>query len=379
MKKINVGVFFGGKSAEHEISLISAKNIINTIDKNKYNIIPVGINKNGEFNFYTGKDYILDDNDAKKVHLNSNGVPVTFSFGKNRKLIGISDKNLKIKIDVAFPVLHGSFGEDGTIQGLFEMANIPYVGTGVLGSSIGMNKDVAKRLLENSGIKIAKFLVFNVSEKEKINFSYIVSKLKCPFFIKPTNLGSSVGVYRIENEKDFYEKLDEVFKLCDKIMCEEIIIGREIECSVLGVENPIASLSGEIILNRGFYSYEAKYLDENNAQLKVPADLSKEMVQKIQETAIKIFKLLECKGMARVDGFVQKNGDYVFNEINTIPGFTKISMYPKLWEVSKISQTELVDKLIQMALVKKSRNGGENKIHGKGKTIYKKRITNRYR
>jgi D-alanine-D-alanine ligase len=350
MEKINVGVFFGGKSAEHEISLISAKNIIDTIDKNKYNVIPIGINKNGEFNFYSGEDYILNADDAKKVYLNLKGVPITFSFGAKKELIGISDKNLKIKIDVAFPVLHGSFGEDGTIQGLFEMAGIPYVGTGVLGSSIGMNKDVAKKILENSGIKTAKFLVFGVSEKEKINFSNVVSQLKCPFFIKPTNLGSSVGVYKIENEKDFYEKLEEIFKLCDKIMCEEMVVGREIECSVLGTDNPIASLSGEIILNHGFYSYEAKYLDENNAQLKAPADLPKEIVHKIQEAAIKIFKLLECRGMARVDGFVRENGDYIFNEINTIPGFTKISMYPKLWEVSKIPQTKLIDKLIQMAL-----------------------------
>lgn len=350
MDKINVGVFFGGKSAEHEISLISAKNIINTIDKNKYNVIPIGINKNGEFSFYSGEDYILDVDDPKKVHLNSNGISVTFSFGASKELVGVSDKNLKIKIDVAFPVLHGSFGEDGTIQGLFEMASIPYVGTGVLGSSIGMNKDIAKKLLENSGIKIAKFLVFNVSEKEKIDFSNIVSHLKCPFFIKPTNLGSSVGVYKIENEKDFYEKLDEIFKLCDRIMCEEMIVGREIECSVLGIENPIASLSGEIISNHGFYSYEAKYLDKDGAQLKAPADLPKEIVHKVQETAIKIFKLLGCRGMARVDGFVLKNGDYIFNEINTIPGFTKISMYPKLWEISKIPQTKLIDTLIQMAL-----------------------------
>ncbi|MFH1129292.1 MAG: D-alanine--D-alanine ligase family protein [Patescibacteria group bacterium] len=353
MEKINVGIFFGGKSVEHEISLISAKNIINVIDKNKYNIIPIGINKNGEFLFYDGEGFILNEDDPKKVHLNSNGVPITFSFGSKQELVGVADKNLKIKIDVAFPVLHGSFGEDGTIQGLFEMASIPYVGTGVLGSSIGMNKDIAKRLLENSGVKTAKFLVFDVSEKEKIDFSDIVSRLKLPFFIKPTNLGSSVGVHKIENEKDFHEKINEVFKLCDRIMCEEMIIGREIECSVLGVENPIASLSGEIIVSRGFYSYEAKYLDENNAQLKAPADLSKEIVQKVQETAIKIFKLLECRGMARVDGFVKENGDYIFNEINTIPGFTKISMYPKLWEISKIPQTELVDKLIQMAITKK--------------------------
>jgi D-alanine-D-alanine ligase len=350
MKKINVGVFFGGKSTEHEISLISAKNIIDAADENKYNIIPISIDKNGEFLFYNNQNYILDSYNAKKVHLGSSGLPITFSFTKDKELIGTFDKNLKIKIDVAFPVLHGSFGEDGTIQGLFEMANIPYVGAGVLGSAIGMNKDTAKKLLENTGIKMAKFLVFNISEKEKIDFSYIVSQLGCPFFIKPTDSGSSVGTHKIKNEKDFYEKVDEVFRFCDKIMCEEAIIGREIECSVLGNDNPIASLPGEVITSHEFYSYEAKYLDKNGAQLKIPADLPREVVETVQKSAIKIFKLLNCKGMARVDGFVQENGDYVFNEINTIPGFTSISMYPKLWEISGISKTQLIGKLIELAM-----------------------------
>jgi D-alanine-D-alanine ligase len=350
MKKINIGIFFGGRSVEHEISLISAKNIIDSIDKNKYNIIPVGINKNGEFFFYKTKNYILNSDNAKKVHLDKNGIPVTFSFNKNREIIGVFDKSLRIKIDVAFPVLHGSFGEDGTIQGLLEMAGIPYIGTGVLGSAIGMNKDIAKKLLENSDIKTAKFLVFNASEKKQIKFPYIISKLGCPFFIKPTNSGSSVGVYKIKTKNDFNKRIDEIFKLCDRIICEEMIIGREIECSVLGNNNPIASLLGEVIPSYEFYSYEAKYLDENGTKLKIPVDLPRKVVHKIQKTAIKIFKLLECRGMARVDGFVKENGDYIFSEINTIPGFTKISMYPKLWEISKIPQTKLIDELIQIAL-----------------------------
>jgi D-alanine-D-alanine ligase len=350
MKKINVGIFFGGRSVEHEISLISAKNIIDTINKKKYKIIPIGINKNGKFLFYKDKNYILNSDNAKKVHLSKNGIPITFSFNKNREIIGVFDKSLRTKIDVAFPILHGSFGEDGTIQGLFELAGIPYVGTGVLGSAIGMNKDVAKKLLENSGIKTAKYLIFNISEKKQIKFSYIISKLGCPFFIKPTSSGSSVGVYKIKTKNDFNKKINEIFKICDRIMCEEMIMGREIECSVLGDKNPIASLSGEVIPNHEFYSYEAKYLDENGAKLKTPANLPKEIAHKIQETAIKIFKLLECKGMARVDGFIKKNGDYIFSEINTIPGFTKISMYPKLWEISNIPQAKLIDKLIQITL-----------------------------
>jgi len=349
MKKINLGIFFGGKSSEHEISLISAKNIIDAIDKNKYNIFPIGINKNNEFFFYYGDDYILDSHDAKKVHLNKNGKPITFSFQKNREFVGVLDKKLKIKLDVAFPVLHGSFGEDGTIQGIFEVVGIPYVGADVLGSVIGMNKDIAKKILEGSGIKMAKFLVFDVSDKNKINFLDIVSKLKLPFFIKPTNSGSSLGVYKIKNKNDFDKKIKNIFKFGSKIMCEETIIGKEIECSVLGNEKPIASLPGEVISNHEFYSYEAKYLDENGAQLIIPADLPNKLIKKIQEVSINIFRLLRCKGMARVDGFVDKNNDYIFSEINTIPGFTSLSMYPKLWEVSGINQTKLIDRLIQLA------------------------------
>ena len=350
MKKINLGIFFGGKSAEHEISLISAKNIIDIIDKNKYNIFPIGINKNNEFSFYGGDHYILDSHDAKKVHLSKSGKPITFSLRNNREFIGVLDKKLKIKLDVAFPVLHGSFGEDGTIQGIFEVAGLPYVGADVLGSVIGMNKDIAKKILEGSGIKMAKFLVFDAANKDKINFSDIASKLKCPFFIKPTNSGSSVGVYKIKSKNDFDKRIKNIFKLSSKIMCEEAVVGKEIECSVLGNEKPIASLPGEVISHHEFYSYEAKYLDENGAQLIIPADLSNGLIKKIQETSINVFKLLRCKGMARVDGFVNKNNDYIFNEINTIPGFTSISMYPKLWEASGLDPAKLIDRLIQLAL-----------------------------
>jgi D-alanine-D-alanine ligase len=355
MTKLNLGIIFGGKSAEHEISLISAKNIIDNADKNKYEIYPIGINKNGEFLLFSGNDYILDAQDAKKVRLNNNSTPITFNFNGNQEIIGILDKNLKIKLDVVFPVLHGTFGEDGTIQGLFEMTGIPYVGANVLGSAIGMDKEIAKKILENSGIKTAKFLTFFSLEKQSINFSDISSKLGLPFFIKPASAGSSVGIHKIKDDKDFSEKINDAFKYSNKIICEETIVGKEIECSVLGNENPMASLPGEVIPNHEFYSYEAKYLDENGAKFEIPTKLPESIIKNIQEIAIKSFKVLGCEGMARVDGFLKENNEFILNEINTIPGFTTISMYPKLWEVSGVSYSELIDKLIQLAIERYNR------------------------
>lgn len=359
MTKLNLGIIFGGKSAEHEISLISANNIITNADKNKYEIYPIGINKNGEFLLFSGNDYILDAQDAKKVRLNNNGTPITFNFGENQEIIGISDKNLKIKLDVIFPVLHGTFGEDGTIQGLLEMANIPYIGTNVLGSAIGMDKEITKKILENSGIKTAKFLSFLSSEKEKINFQTIQNELKLPFFIKPANAGSSVGIHKIKDEEKFMEKINDAFQYGNKVIIEEAIMGEEIECSVLGNENPLTSLPGKVMPNHEFYSYEAKYLEENGAQFEIPAKLSESEIKNIQKIALKTYKLLGCEGMARVDGFLKANGEFILNEINTIPGFTTISMYPKLWEVSGISYSNLIDQLIQLAI---ERFNKENKI-----------------
>ena len=350
MNKINLGIIFGGKSTEHEISLISAKNIINAADKKKYNIYPIGISKKGEFLIYVGNDYIIDSHDAKKVRLNTNGLPITFSFGQNRELIGILDQNFKIKLDVIFPVLHGVSGEDGTIQGLLEMTNIPYVGANVLGSAIGMDKEITKIILKNSGIKIANFLTFNSLERKKISFSQIVSRLGLPFFVKPVKTGSSVGVHKIKNRKDFDEGMKDAFGFDKRIIFEEAIIGREIECSVLGNENALVSLPGEVIPTHEFYSYEAKYLDENGAKFVIPAKLPEPVIKNIQEIARKTFKLLGCEGMARVDGFLKENNEFILNEINTIPGFTAISMYPKLWEVSGISQKEMIDRLIQLAV-----------------------------
>lgn len=309
-KKINVGILFGGKSAEHEVSLRSAENVIKAIDKKKYNIVPIKIEKDGRWT-------------------------------------GANQENLNELVDVVFPVLHGPFGEDGTVQGLLKLAGVPFVGAGVLGSAVGMDKDAMKRLLRDAGLPIAKFLVHSV---RGVNFEEVVNELGLPFFVKPANLGSSVGVHKVHNEAEFANAIQDAFQYDTKIIIEEFIEGREIECSILGNENPIASLPGEVIPTHEFYSYTAKYIDENGATFGIPAKLPENIIKEVQRLAIETFKALCCEGMGRVDFFLRPDGKVIVNEINTIPGFTSISMYPKLWEVSGISGAELIDKLIQLAI-----------------------------
>ena len=340
MKKIKVGIIFGGKSAEHEISLQSAKNIFESIDRNKYEPILIGIDKSGSW-FLINKTKLIEID--RKTGQNITLIP----HGDGKVINLNTHKTIKL-IDVAFPILHGPFGEDGTIQGLIKIANIPFVGASILGSAIGMDKDVMKRLLRDAKIPIAKFLTIKIGET--ISYQEIVKKLGSPFFVKPANMGSSVGISKVENQNDFKKSIHEAFAYDQKILIEENIIGREIECSILGNSKPIASIIGEIIPHHNFYSYKAKYLDKQGATLQIPAKLSKNITKRIQGLAIKTFKTLECEGMARVDFFLKKNGSVIVNEINTIPGFTPISMYPKLWATSGISPARLIDHLIQLAL-----------------------------
>jgi len=265
-------------------------------------------------------------------------------------MIRVVPKRALGSVDVVFPVLHGPFGEDGTVQGLLKLAQVPFVGAGVLGSAIGMDKDVMKRLLRDAKIPVAKFLVFDRASAYEIDFSRIKRVLGLPLFVKPANLGSSVGISKVSNRKQFARAVKEAFRYDNKILLEEFIRGREIECSVLGNEHPLASLPGEIITRHDFYSYDAKYIDEKGAQLMIPAKLPPRVVKKIQKMAIASFKVLCCEGMARVDFFLSPAGKIIVNEINTIPGFTKISMYPKLWEASGVSYRNLIDRLIRLAI-----------------------------
>jgi D-alanine-D-alanine ligase len=347
-KKLRVAVLFGGKSAEHEISLISARNIVEAMDKKKYEIVAIGIDKEGRWFFDEGQR-LLSAGEPREVKLTHRSVSTAVIPGaRGSPVMPLSSRHALGEVDVVFPVLHGPFGEDGTVQGLLKLANVPFVGAGVLGSAVAMDKDVMKRLLRNAHIPTAKFVAFE--RMDKINFAKVSRLLGLPVFVKPANLGSSVGISKARDNKQFAKAVKEAFLYDHKILIEENIQGREIECSILGNENPIVSVPGEIITRHEFYSYDAKYIDEKGAKLVIPADLPKAVVKKVQEMAVRSFKVLCCEGMARADFFLRDGREVLLNEINTIPGFTKISMYPKLWEASGVSYSELIDRLIRLAL-----------------------------
>ncbi len=356
-KKLRVAILFGGKSAEHEVSLQSARNVANALDAKKYETVLIGINKAGQWLApgVSERYLALSSNQPTKVPEKSREVVMMAPSGEG--VLTRDSGEVEGKIDVVFPVLHGPFGEDGTVQGLLKLADVPFVGAGVLGSAVGMDKDVMKRLLRDAGIPIAKFIV--VRSHEKIKFADAKKQLGLPMFVKPANLGSSVGVSKVRSEAEFKYALKHAFEFDTKVLVEEFIDGREIECSVLGNENPIASVPGELMLQSEFYSYEAKYLDADAMTPRIPASLSPELTKKVQELAVASFKALECEGMGRVDSFVTRDGRVLVNEINTIPGFTNISMYPKMWEASGLSYAKIIDKLIELAL---ERHAKEKKL-----------------
>lgn len=352
MEKIRVALLFGGKSGEHEVSLRSAASVLKALNRRKYEVIPIGITKEGQ---WRSDPQFLE---AEFPQILESGAAVFLpSEPARHHLVQIQPDRKSIgaiaAIDVVFPVLHGPYGEDGTLQGLLEVANIAYVGAGVLGSAVGMDKDVMKRLLKEAGIPGVEFVAFLDShwhqQPDRIG-NEIGEKLGFPCFVKPANLGSSVGISKVKVPEALAPAIDLACQYDRKVIVEQGIEGREIECSVLGNDQPTASLPGEIIPSREFYDYEAKYIDENS-QLLVPAPLAPDQVKRVQELAIKTFLVTECAGMARVDFFlVGRTGEVLVNEINTIPGFTSISMYPKLWEATGISYPELIDRLIQLAL-----------------------------
>ncbi len=350
-KKIRVGILFGGRSAEHEVSLQSAKNIIEAIDTNKYEVVLIGIDKKGQWHLNEESRFLLPAVESGLPELPEKGENLALVPGKqDEQFVALSGQQRLGPLDVIFPVLHGPFGEDGTVQGLLKLANVAFVGAGVLGSAVGMDKDVMKRLLRDAGIPIARFIAAYRYSSAEIDFDQAREQLGSPFFVKPANLGSSVGISKVKDREEFERAVREAFRYDHKILIEECIKGREIECSVLGNDKPIASVPGEILPRHEFYSYEAKYLDENGAVLEIPAKLPLETSERIRQLAIKTFTVLCCEGMARVDFFLRNGEEVIVNEINTIPGFTRISMYPKLWEATGISYSELIDRLIQLAL-----------------------------
>ena len=350
MDKLNIGVIFGGMSTEHDVSIVSGTSVICSLDKNKYNIFPIYIDKNGKW---------YNTEIIKKYEI---GEEIT-----DKKLIENPIEYLE-KINVVFPVLHGLYGEDGTIQGLLELIKVPYVGCKVLGSSVGMDKVYTKIILEKAGIPQAKY---EYIRKYKNNYIYvdknfnekiytldeigkiIEKNINYPMFIKPSNSGSSVGINKAKNNEELKKYIEYASKYDNKILIEEGIVGKEIECAVLGNEDVKASCLGEIIPAEEFYSFDAKYKNADS-KLIIPAKLSEEITEKTKKFAIKAFKSIDGKGLSRVDFFVDdKNNKIYINEINTMPGFTAISMYPKLWENSGIKYSELLDELIELAIGEK--------------------------
>ncbi|MCE5286021.1 MAG: D-alanine--D-alanine ligase [Pelosinus sp.] len=353
MHKINVGLLCGGRSTEHEVSLQSAKNVIEAIDKEKYTITLIGIDKQGAWHLYNQDDFLINEHDPKKIALKKSDKKLAFELGSQNALVFAHDNEQIEKVDVIFPILHGAYGEDGTVQGLLKLADIPFVGPGILGSAVGMDKDIAKRILRDAGIPIADFLVYQ--QQDSIDFTYVSEQLGLPLFIKPANAGSSVGVSKVKNKQEFDRAIAEAFTFDNKILIEECIVGREVECAILGNEKPQASTVGEIIATQDFYSYQAKYIDETGAILNIPANIPQEMIVQLQNIALKTYTALCCEGMTRVDMFLTKDNKIIVNEINTIPGFTKISMYPKLWEAGGLSYPALIDRLIELALERHAR------------------------
>jgi D-alanine-D-alanine ligase len=384
MKKVRVGVLFGGRSGEHEVSLLSAASVVNAIDKSKYEVVPIGITKEGRWLTAAEAERLLQGKSPdESKHLRAGDpeatpgaavlargeavvVPpepvhratgsLTPFQGDAATLRRASDR--AINVDVIFPVLHGTFGEDGTIQGLLELADIPYVGAGVLGSAAGMDKDIMKSLFRAAGLPIVKHVTILRSEWDADSRKAekrVDQQLKYPVFVKPANLGSSVGISKAHNKKELGPAIYEAAKFDRKIVIEQGVGGtknkaREIECSVLGNDRPQASVAGEIVPIKEFYDYAAKYLDEGS-ELIIPAKLTKAEMKKVQELAIKAFQAVDCSGLARVDFLMDpKSRKLYLNEINTMPGFTAISMYPKLWAATGLQYSDLIDRLIQLGI-----------------------------
>jgi D-alanine-D-alanine ligase len=346
-KRLRVGILFGGRSGEHEVSLASAASVIRGLDPDKYEAVPIGITKEGHWLIGAGAQKMLPEvlKGGQRVMMTADPTDAA--------LVKLDGSGGGQRIDIVFPVMHGTFGEDGTIQGLLDLAGLPFVGAGVLGSAIGMDKDVTKRLLQVAKIPVVPWITVHrrewESDPQNIQTA-IEAKFPYPVFVKPATLGSSVGMTKVHSREELAPALNLAAEFAMKVLVEECIVAREIEVSVLGNHDPKASVPGEIVPHREFYDYAAKYLEEGS-QILIPAKLKPAELKKIQKYAVDAFRALELGGMARVDFFLEKEGGKIYlNEVNTIPGFTSISMFPKMWEASGLPFRELIDKLIELAL-----------------------------
>jgi D-alanine-D-alanine ligase len=345
-KRLRIGVLFGGRSGEHEVSLASAASVLRGLDPDKYEALPIGISKEGH--------WLIGSTAQKSLQeVLRNGQRVVLNADPTDSALIPLDRSGGQRVDAIFPVLHGTFGEDGTVQGLLDLAGLPYVGSGVLGSALAMDKDVAKRLCRDAKIPVVAWMTVQRADWEKDRAAVqtaIEAEFKYPLFVKPATLGSSVGMSKVHTAEELPAALDLAAEFAMKIMVERAVVAREIEVSVLGNLDAQASIPGEIVPHREFYDYASKYL-ERGTQLLIPAELKPAQIEKIQDLAVRAFRALELSGMARVDFFLEKpSGKIYLNEANTIPGFTSISMYPKLWEASGIPFRDLIDRLITLAL-----------------------------
>ncbi len=360
-EKMRIGILFGGRSGEHEVSLRSTRSVLEAIDYDKYIVSLIGITKNGKW--ITGAKCLDElERGGESVNLFSNCLILPYS-SKNSLVHfdgNVNNNNLDIidfeNLDVIFPILHGTNGEDGSIQGLLEIADLPYVGSGVLGSSVGMDKILFKTVMESHGLPVVPSYSFNRSvylRKSNEIVAGILDRLDLPVFIKPANLGSSVGISMANDKDELISGIDEACKWDRRILVERRVDAREIEVSVLGNDEPQVSVAGEIVSNSDFYDYEAKYVS-SSAELIIPASITQNQLRSVQEMALEAYKAIDCSGMARVDFLLDNvSGDLWVNELNTIPGFTSISMYPKLWQASGVEFSELIDILIELALERK--------------------------
>lgn len=338
--KKRVAILYGGRSVEHAVSVNSARNIYEYIDKGQFEPIAIGISKGGQ--------WFLTDGVSKEIE---NGKPIGLVLNAREPSFIIFENGERFKVSMIFPVLHGTDGEDGSIQGLIKAMDIPMVGTEVLGSALAMNKIIAKRLLKQAGLPVTDFLTFRYTEKDKIKFATISKKLGTPFMVKSASLGSSVGVTKVKSRKDFDKAVEEAFRYDDEMLAEEFVKGREIECAILGNTPPEASYPGEIVISKtyDFYTFDAKYVDPDAVQIHVPAKLTKAAAEKIRAVSLKAFETLHCLDFSRVDLFLTARGKVYINEVNTIPGFTNSSMYPMMWKERGISFSDLITRLLNLA------------------------------
>jgi D-alanine-D-alanine ligase len=356
-KKLRIGLVYGGRSGEHEVSLASAKAVIENLDRNKYEVVPIGITKNGTWLLVTEPVGLIttEQNADQEDSTRAPTVILTADPTVRRLLPLRADTPLQNdgKLDVIFPVLHGTYGEDGTLQGLLEMANVPYVGCNVLGSALGMDKEKMKMVFSSVGLPVGKYLVYRRKQWERdpeTILNTIEEQLGYPNFVKPVNLGSSVGINKAHDRGELEHALNSAAEYDRKIIIERGIDCRELECGVLGNDEPIASVVGEIIPSNEFYDYNAKYID-NKSQIVIPADLPQTIVEEVRHQAVQAFLALDLSGLARIDFFLEKGtGKVYINEVNTLPGFTQISMYPQLWSVSGVTYSDLLNRLIELAI-----------------------------